>query len=65
MAPLKKNEKKPSLLSTMLINRFDGSCGTFGEGKKKPIVVNKIGSICSRKKIKNDHGVDVSTIITI
>jgi len=52
MAPLKKNEKKPSLLSTMLINRFDRSCGTFGEGKKKPLLSTKLGQFAQEKKLK-------------
>jgi hypothetical protein len=29
----------------MLKNRFEGSCGTFGEGKTKPIVANDTWSI--------------------
>jgi hypothetical protein len=49
VAPLKKNEKKSPLLSMMLINRFKGSYGTFGE-EKKPIVVNNIGLVCLGKK---------------
>jgi hypothetical protein len=46
-----------------LINRFEGSCGTF-EKEKNPIVINNIGSICP-KKTTNDHGVDVNMIIVI
>jgi hypothetical protein len=49
VAPLKKNEKKNPLLSpTMLINRFEGSCGTFGE-EKKPNVVNNTWLTCLEK----------------
>jgi hypothetical protein len=33
----------------MFINSFEGSCGTFGEGKKS-IVINDIGLVCSKKK---------------
>jgi len=47
----------------MLTNRFQGSCDTFGEGKRKPIIVNNIRSPGKNKF--NDHGVDVSMIITI
>jgi hypothetical protein len=45
VAPLKKNENKkwPPLLSETLINRFEGSCGTF-EKEKKPNVDAR--SIC-------------------
>jgi hypothetical protein len=42
-------KNKPSLLSTMLINGFEGICGTFGKGKKT-IVINNIGSVCPPKK---------------
>jgi hypothetical protein len=42
----KKNEKKSPMLSMMLINRFEGNCGTFGEEKIKFIVVNDNGLIC-------------------
>jgi hypothetical protein len=34
VTPLKKNEKKIPLLFTTFINRFEGSCGTFGEEKQ-------------------------------
>jgi hypothetical protein len=37
-------EKSSLLLSTTLINRFEGSYATFGK-EKKPIVINDIGSI--------------------
>jgi hypothetical protein len=37
------------LLSIMLINRFEGICGTFGEGKKT-IVINNIGLVCPEKR---------------
>jgi hypothetical protein len=30
-------EGNPPLLSMMLVNRFEGSCGTFGEGKKNQL----------------------------
>jgi hypothetical protein len=63
VAPLKKNEKNPLLLSLIFINRFEGSCGTFGGELKNPIVVNDIKLVCPKKN--NDHGVDVSTIIII
>jgi len=50
VAPLKKNEKNLPLLSMTLINRFEGSCGSFTEGKKKKlIVINDIGLVCSQK----------------
>jgi hypothetical protein len=69
VAPLKKNEKNPLLSPTMLINRFERSCGTFGE-EKKPNVVNNTWLTCLEKKNyfplkKNDHGVDVNMIIVI
>jgi hypothetical protein len=38
-------KKNLPLLSTMLIKRFEGSCGTFGEWEKKSIVVNDIRSV--------------------
>jgi hypothetical protein len=47
----------------MLINRFEGSCGTFGGEKKPPIVVNNIRLVCPKEN--NDHGVHVSMIIVI
>jgi len=51
MAPLKKIMKKEiTLLSTTLLNRFEGSCDTFGEGKKNPIVINDIRSICPKNE---------------
>jgi hypothetical protein len=34
----KKNEKKSPMLSMMLINRFEGNCGTFGEEKKNSLL---------------------------
>jgi hypothetical protein len=43
VAPLKKNEKNSPLSSKTLINRFEGSCGTF-EKEKKPNVDAR--SIC-------------------
>jgi hypothetical protein len=48
VTPSKKNEKNPPLLSTTLINRFEGKCDTFGKEEKNPIVVNDIGSICPK-----------------
>jgi len=57
----------------LLINRFKGSCDTFGKGKK-PNVIDDIGSVCPKRKekpfkniiiINNNHGVDVSIIILI
>jgi hypothetical protein len=36
------------LSSTTLINRFEGSCGTFGEGKQKCTIIDDIYSICSK-----------------
>jgi hypothetical protein len=30
-----KKKKTPPLSSLTLINRFEGSCGKFGEGKRK------------------------------
>jgi hypothetical protein len=32
VTPSKMNEKKSPMLSMMLINRFEGTCATFGEG---------------------------------
>jgi len=49
----RKNEKKSPMLSMMLINRFEGNCGTFGEEKIKFIVVNDNGLICPTFFIKN------------
>jgi hypothetical protein len=65
----------------MLINRFEGSCGKFGEGKKKPIMFNDTRLVCPKIKLyiyiytyiiikilkiqNNDHGVNVSMIIII
>jgi len=43
VAPLKNNEKNPSLLCTMLINRFEGHCATFGKGKKNPLSSMTLG----------------------
>jgi len=36
-------KKNPPLLSMMLINRFEGSCATFGEGKKNPMSSMTLG----------------------
>jgi hypothetical protein len=73
VAPLKKNEKNLPLLSMTFINSFEGSYGNFREGRKKFIVINDIGSICSQKieinyfyfSIKKNHGVYVSMTIVI
>jgi hypothetical protein len=46
MAPSKKNEKNPPLLSMVLINSCEGNCGTFGVEENKLIVVNDIGLVC-------------------
>jgi hypothetical protein len=35
MAPITKNEKKLPLLPTIVINRFEKSCGTFRRGGGK------------------------------
>jgi hypothetical protein len=43
MAHLKENEKKSPIVVTMLINCFDQSCGTFGEGKKNPLSSMTLG----------------------
>jgi hypothetical protein len=51
------------LLFTTFINRFEGSCGTFGE-EKKFIIINDIGSVCPYI-YNNNHGVDVSMIIVM
>jgi len=42
-------EKSFSLSSMTLIKRFEGSCGTFQEEKKLPIVVNDIQLINPEK----------------
>jgi hypothetical protein len=64
-------KKNPLLSPMMLINRFEGSCGTFGE-EKKPNVVNNTRSTCLENEnfififfLNNDHGVDVNNIIVI
>ncbi len=60
MAPSKKNEKNPPLSSTMFINWFEGSYGTFGEEKNihyhQQHWVNLPLKKKSFKKINNDHG---------
>jgi hypothetical protein len=43
-------KNNPPLSSTTLVNRFEGSCGTFGKEKQKPTIVNDIWSICSNNK---------------
>jgi hypothetical protein len=67
-------KKNPPLLSIMLINSFDGSCGTFGEGKKKPKSSMTMGQFVPKSNNNqflflfspnNNHGVDVNMIIVI
>jgi hypothetical protein len=73
VAPSKKNEKNPPLLSTMFIIRFEGNCGTFGKERKTPLLSMTLCHFAPPKKkplflflfFKNDHGVDVSMIIVI
>jgi len=48
VAPSKKDEKKNPLLSTTFIDRFEGSCGTFGEEKNTQLFAH--GLVCPRKK---------------
>jgi hypothetical protein len=43
----------------MLINRFEGSCGAFGEGIDNPLLSMTLGQF-AHKIIANNHGVDVS-----
>jgi hypothetical protein len=50
--PPRKMENNPSLFSMTFINRFGGSCGTFGE-EKKPMVVNNTKLICPEIFLKN------------
>jgi hypothetical protein len=47
----KEWKKKSPLSSTTLINRFEGSCGTFGE-QKKPNVIIAARLICPWKENK-------------
>jgi hypothetical protein len=43
MAPLMKNEKKPPLWPTTIINRFERSYGTFRRGGgKNPLLLTKM-----------------------
>jgi hypothetical protein len=76
VAPLKKKKKriKHPLLFTTIINKFGGSCGTFGEEKENPLLSTTLGQFpFFKNKIKNplifvflnDHVVDVSMIIVI
>jgi hypothetical protein len=37
MTTLMKNEKKPPLLPTTLMNKFERSCGTFKERGRKQL----------------------------
>jgi hypothetical protein len=49
--PLKIKKLNPPLSSTTLINRFEGSCGTFGNGKKKPALSSTtLGQFVHQKK---------------
>jgi hypothetical protein len=41
-------KNNPPLSSTTFINRFEGSFGTFGEGKQKPTIIDDIRSVCSK-----------------
>jgi hypothetical protein len=52
MTPLTYNEKETlPLLLMIVINRFERSCGTLeGGGRKKPTIINNIGSICLKKE---------------
>jgi len=43
----KDGKKKPPLSLRTLINKFEGSCGTFGEGK--PIINHNTGLVCPEK----------------
>jgi len=50
MAPSMKNEKKkPLLLPTTFINKFERSYGTYRKGGGKLTVINDIGSVCPKK----------------
>jgi hypothetical protein len=51
--PSKKNEKKsPIVLSTKLINRFEGNYGTLDREKKTPFSSTILGQLFQQKKIK-------------
>jgi hypothetical protein len=68
VAPSQK--KNPPLLSMTLINKFERSCATFGEGKKNPLSSTTLGQFAPLNKnnninINNHHGVDVSMILLI
>jgi hypothetical protein len=45
VSPLKNNEKRIRLSSRIVINRFEGSCGTFGEGKQNPSSSSTFGQL--------------------
>jgi hypothetical protein len=45
-----KMKKNSPLLSTMFKNRFEGSCGTFGEGKKNPLSPMTLGQFAPKSK---------------
>jgi hypothetical protein len=51
-------------MSTTFINRFEGSCGIFVEGKNNPLSSMTLGQF-AYKIIINNHGVDVSMNIII
>jgi len=36
----------------MLINRFEGSCGTFGEEKKTPLLLTTLGQFAQKTNLK-------------
>ncbi len=53
MAPITKNEKKLPLLPTIVINRFEKSCGTFRRGGgKNSLWLMKVNQL--ENKNKND-----------
>jgi hypothetical protein len=53
MASLMKNEKKPPLLPTIIINRFEKSCGTFKGGKgKNPLSLMTLSQFAQKKTKK-------------
>jgi hypothetical protein len=51
VAPSKKNEKNLSLSSTMLINWFEGSYGTYGKEQKNPLSSTTLGQFAQKIKI--------------
>jgi hypothetical protein len=56
VAPLKNNEKNPSLLSMLFINKFDESRDTFGEGKKNLMSSTKLGYFAWKKQKQQAWG---------